>query len=75
MEVDAIEQAIEENKTVNQGSWMDLFNQTYLRRTIVSFSDQFHVYGTMLIRQQIVSLLFFFNQVTGQQFANSYGPS
>ncbi|KAJ9647499.1 hypothetical protein H2204_000128 [Knufia peltigerae] len=56
-EIDAIEQAIAESRSMNQGSWLDLFNRKYLRRTI------------------IVTLMFFFQQTTGQQFANSYGPT
>lgn len=57
LEADAWEQAIEETKSQNQGSWKDLFGRTYINRTI------------------IVGVMFFFQQVTGQQFANSYGPS
>ncbi|KAJ9498535.1 hypothetical protein H2202_005720 [Exophiala xenobiotica] len=57
LEVDAFEQAIQENMTMNRGSWLDLFSKTYLSRTI------------------IVTLMFFFQQTTGQQFANSYGPT
>ncbi|KAK5567996.1 hypothetical protein LTR43_006136 [Exophiala xenobiotica] len=57
LEVDAFEQAIQENMTKNRGSWLDLFSKTYLSRTI------------------IVTLMFFFQQTTGQQFANSYGPT
>ncbi|KAH8901337.1 general substrate transporter [Thozetella sp. PMI_491] len=56
-EVNAIEQAIQESKSLNQGRWKDLFSKTYLNRTM------------------IVTFMFFFQQVTGQQFANSYGPT
>lgn len=40
LEVDAFEQAIEESKLMNRGAWLDLFSRTYLKRTIVSATDQ-----------------------------------
>ncbi|KAK5338365.1 hypothetical protein LTR98_006215 [Exophiala xenobiotica] len=77
LEVDAFEQAIQENMTMNRGSWLDLFSKTYLSRTIVSVSQQMTTTATFetLTNAQIVTLMFFFQQTTGQQFANSYGPT
>lgn len=39
-EVDLFEQAIEESKMLNDGSWKDLFSKTYGKRTIVSALGQ-----------------------------------
>jgi hypothetical protein len=77
LEVDAFEQAIQKNMTMNRGSWLDLFSKTYLSRTIVSVSQQMTTTATFetLTNAQIVTLMFFFQQTTGQQFANSYGPT
>lgn len=73
-EIDAFEQAIQESKGMNQGSWIDLLRPRYLNRTIVSgpVLQVMHVADQHL---QIVTLMFFFQQTTGQQFANSYGPT
>lgn len=35
-EINAIDQAIETNQAQHQGSWLDLFRGTYLRRTIIA---------------------------------------
>lgn len=35
-ELEALEQAIEDAKHTQSGSWLDLFRGTYLRRTMVS---------------------------------------
>jgi hypothetical protein len=39
-EAEAFEQAVEESKTQNQGSWADLFTPKYLSRTIVGLQVQ-----------------------------------
>lgn len=73
MEADAFEQALEESKLQSHGSWLDLFSKTYLKRTVVSCLLFKH--HSIANDDEIVTFMFFFQQVTGQQFANSYGPS
>ena len=62
LEVEALGQVIAEAKHWQGAtSWFDLLRGTYLRRTVVS---PVSVWKTRIDSQQIISLLFFFQQTT-----------
>ena len=71
MEIAALDAANQESRA-NDSRWIELFQGTYLRRSIVSCPSPIHCPSRS---SQIIALTFFFNEVTGQQFVNAYGPT
>lgn len=75
-EADAVEMALQESRQMGEGRWIDLVKKAHLGRTIVSGqADLALVVNSVQLTSQIATVTFFFNQTTGQQFANSYGPT
>lgn len=66
-ECEALEEAVDMQRNLDQGSWLDLFRHGHFRRTMVGSP------WTVLI--QVACWIFFFQQTCGNQLVNSYGPT
>jgi len=72
LEIAAFDQAIEEDKQLQGGGWLDLMRGTYRRRTFVSGQD---IDSVSKLTFQLAMFMFIFQQTTGGQFLLSYGPT
>lgn len=73
--MEAIKQAVEEARVLGTGSWIDLFRGTHFRRSMVGGLWFSSTLACLTGSYQIAAWLFIFQQITGQQFYNSYGPT
>jgi MFS transporter, SP family, sugar:H+ symporter len=75
-EIEAIDEAVEASDARNQGSWLDLFRGTHLRRTIIaSLLFWVCVEEIPIDHSKLDLILTQFQQSTGTQFVNSYAPT
>lgn len=62
-----------ESREQNNGAWKDVFTGTYIHRTLFSKNVRLTI-ADDANRFKVVAVMFFFQQSTGNQFANTYGP-